>query len=46
VVTRYVLAVEPLASASAEELVAAVGPTLQRYLTGPVVLPGGTVPTA
>ncbi|GAB3201260.1 TetR family transcriptional regulator [Geodermatophilus arenarius] len=40
VMTRYVLRVEPLASAPAEELVAAVGPTLQRYLTGDVALPG------
>ncbi|MGY1649866.1 TetR/AcrR family transcriptional regulator [Geodermatophilus sp. SYSU D01119] len=40
VMARYVLRVEPLASASAEELVAAVGPTVQRYLTGDVALPG------
>jgi AcrR family transcriptional regulator len=33
---RYVLRVEPLASAPAEELVAAVGPTIQRYLTGEI----------
>jgi AcrR family transcriptional regulator len=33
-VARYVLLVEPVASAPAEELVAAVGPNLQRYLTG------------
>ncbi|WP_412749414.1 TetR family transcriptional regulator [Krasilnikovia sp. M28-CT-15] len=31
---RYVLKVEPVASAPAEELVAAIGPTVQRYLTG------------
>jgi AcrR family transcriptional regulator len=31
---RYVLALEPLASADAEVIVAAVGPTLQRYLDG------------
>lgn len=31
---RYVLGVEPLASADADELVALVGPTVQRYLTG------------
>jgi AcrR family transcriptional regulator len=30
---RYVVGVEPLASASADEVAAAVGPTLQRYLT-------------
>ncbi|MGY2079675.1 TetR/AcrR family transcriptional regulator [Modestobacter sp. SYSU DS0657] len=40
VMTRYVLRLEPLASAPAEELVAAIGPTVQRYLTGPVELPG------
>ena len=31
---RYVLGLEPLASATAEDLVAAIGPTIQRYLTG------------
>jgi AcrR family transcriptional regulator len=31
---RYVAGIEPLASASVDELVAAVGPTVQRYLTG------------
>jgi len=40
VVTRYVLRLEPLASAPAEEVVAAVAPTVQRYLTGEVALPG------
>ena len=33
-VARHVVRLEPLASASSDELVAAVGPTLQRYLTG------------
>ena len=32
-VMRYVGGIEPLASASVDELVAAIGPTLQRYLT-------------
>ncbi|MHC9293133.1 TetR family transcriptional regulator [Mycobacterium sp. LTG2003] len=32
---RYQLKIEPLASASADELVAWVGPTVQRYLTEP-----------
>lgn len=36
VVLRYVLAVEPLASAPSEELVATYAPTLQRYLSGPL----------
>ncbi|SDC46885.1 transcriptional regulator, TetR family [Geodermatophilus telluris] len=40
VMIRYVLRVEPLASAPPEQLVAAVAPTVQRYLTGEVVLPG------
>lgn len=38
-VTRYVLELEPIASTPAEDLVAAVGPTLQRYLTGPLTAP-------
>ncbi|MFI5492093.1 TetR family transcriptional regulator [Actinoplanes sp. NPDC051859] len=32
-VVRYVLKVEPVASADTEALVAAIGPTVQRYLT-------------
>jgi AcrR family transcriptional regulator len=36
VVTRYLIALEPLASMPAEELIAAVAPTLQRYLDGPL----------
>lgn len=32
--TRYVLKVEPLASAEPETVVAAIAPTIQRYLTG------------
>jgi hypothetical protein len=31
---RYVVRIEPLASAPVEEVVAAVAPTVQRYLTG------------
>ena len=37
---RYVLKLEPLASASPDAIVAAIGPTVQRYLTGDVELPG------
>jgi AcrR family transcriptional regulator len=33
---RYVVGVEPLASASVDTLVSALGPTLQRYLTGSI----------
>jgi AcrR family transcriptional regulator len=40
VMARYVLRLEPLASSSPDWLVAAVGPTVQRYLTGEVELPG------
>jgi AcrR family transcriptional regulator len=40
VMTRYVLKLEPLASASPDELVAAIGPTVQRSLTGDVELFG------
>ena len=40
VVGRYVLRIEPLASAAPEWLVATIGPTVQRYLTGEVALPG------
>jgi hypothetical protein len=36
VVTRYLLALEPLASMPADEVVAWVAPTLQRYLDGPL----------
>jgi AcrR family transcriptional regulator len=34
--TRYIIKIEPLASTPAEVLVAAVGPTVQRYLTEPL----------
>ncbi|GAB4104129.1 TetR family transcriptional regulator [Micromonospora taraxaci] len=33
---RYVVRLEPVASAAPETLVAAIGPTIQRYLTGPL----------
>jgi AcrR family transcriptional regulator len=36
VFARYVLRLEPLASAPHAEVVAALAPTVQRYLTGPV----------
>jgi AcrR family transcriptional regulator len=39
---RYVVRIEPIASADVETLVACYAPTLQRYLTGP--LPGGRSP--
>src|SRR5215218_9548548 len=43
-VARYIIRVEPLASAPSAELAAAVGPTLQRYLTGDVaVAPGPAI---
>jgi AcrR family transcriptional regulator len=36
VMARYIVGIEPLAHCDPEVLVAAVGPTLQRYLTGDV----------
>ena len=36
ILVRYVLAVEPIASMSADDVVAIYAPTLQRYLTGPL----------
>jgi AcrR family transcriptional regulator len=36
VMTRYLLALEPLASMPAEDVVAWVAPTIQRYLDGPL----------
>ena len=39
VMARYVLRVEPLASASPQWLVAAIGPNVQQYLTGDLELP-------
>jgi AcrR family transcriptional regulator len=39
VVGRYLLKLEPLASASPEWLAATIGPNVQRYLTGDVDLP-------
>jgi AcrR family transcriptional regulator len=38
---RYIVRVEPLASAPPAQLVAAIGPTLQRYLTGDIAAPAG-----
>jgi AcrR family transcriptional regulator len=35
-IMRYIIKLEPLASADREDLVAAIGPTFQRYLTGPL----------
>jgi AcrR family transcriptional regulator len=34
--TRYVIRLEPLASASADEIAGPIGATVQRYLTGPL----------
>lgn len=36
VMARFIVRVEPLASAAADQVVAAVAPTLQRYLTGAI----------
>jgi AcrR family transcriptional regulator len=40
VLARYVIGVEPIASMTPEEVAAAVGPTIQRYLAGEVRLTG------
>ena len=43
IIARYIVRLEPLASAPAEVVAAAVGPTMQRYLTGDIGQhPGGT----
>lgn len=42
VVVRYILRVEPLASAPADQVVALIAPTIQRYLTGPIPAPATT----
>ena len=42
VMARYIVGAEPLASLPADELVAAIGPTLQRYLADPLVPPAAT----
>ncbi len=41
VVSRYLLALEPLASMPAEDVVAWVAPTVQRYLDGPLPTTAG-----
>ncbi|MEI2711964.1 MAG: hypothetical protein V9G04_01385 [Nocardioides sp.] len=33
IVTRYLVALEPMVALSSEEVVALIGPTVQRYLT-------------
>jgi len=43
IMARYVIRIEPLASTPAPVLVAAIGPTLQRYITGDI---GGPSPAA
>jgi AcrR family transcriptional regulator len=39
---RYIIRVEPLASTPSAQVAAAVGPTVQRYLTGEVTVPAAT----
>ncbi|WP_202450919.1 MULTISPECIES: TetR/AcrR family transcriptional regulator [unclassified Streptomyces] len=46
VMLRYVVKVEPLASADPEQLVRLVAPTLQRYLTEPGISPHPAPPPA
>ncbi|MGH3372666.1 MAG: TetR family transcriptional regulator [Nocardioidaceae bacterium] len=40
IATRYILRLEPIASMPVDDLVAWLGPTVQRYLTGPLPLTG------
>jgi Tetracyclin repressor-like, C-terminal domain len=40
---RYISCIEPIASAPVEQLVTAIGPTVQRYLTGEIGAAGGSV---
>ncbi len=42
--TRYLIPVEPLASLATADVARLVGPTLQRYLTGPLPDAGGLAP--
>jgi AcrR family transcriptional regulator len=44
-IARFVLGLEPIASATVEDLAAAVGPTVQRYLTGDVRASAAADPT-
>ena len=39
VMVRYILKIEPMASMSQDEIVHSVAPTIQRYLTEPLLLP-------
>ena len=41
--SRYVIKLEPIASASIADLAATVGPTVDRYLTGPTSAPSTAV---
>ena len=45
-IMRYIGHIEPLASASVDELVAAIGPTMQRYLTDDLGVEGADPPAA
>jgi AcrR family transcriptional regulator len=44
-IARYVIKVEPLASAAPDVVVCAVGPTIDRYLTGPIDLTAAQQPS-
>jgi hypothetical protein len=41
---RSIIKIEPLASADPEVIVRYLGPTIDRYLTGDIELPEGTLP--
>ncbi|MFV2009213.1 MULTISPECIES: TetR family transcriptional regulator [unclassified Micromonospora] len=44
-VVRYILRLAPLSTMAADEVAAAVGPTIQRYLTGPLTTAAGAAET-
>ncbi|WP_291407453.1 TetR family transcriptional regulator [Actinophytocola sp.] len=44
VLARYLLRIEPIASATIDWVAAAIGPTIQRYLTGALPTPPATAP--
>ncbi|WFE20975.1 TetR family transcriptional regulator [Solwaraspora sp. WMMD937] len=45
-VVRYILRLAPLSTMAADEVAAAVGPTIQRYLTGPLTAAAGAAGAA
>jgi len=44
IMVRYIIKIEPLASAHPETIVALIGPTIQHYISGPLSTPTRTAP--